>query len=133
MPARRKDESKVHVRVVFKGKLARRFNQIKEYHGFENNTDLARMLFNKEYERLREQKAISPLAPLEHFNTYEDHATIRDHKLGLYIDIYPKPDGTLWCEHCESTKCEHIRFALTVPEIIEPLKKKGWKYKGERE
>ena len=70
---------------------------------------------------------------LEHFNTYNDHATIRDHKLGLYIDIYTRPEGELWCEHCESTKCEHIRFALTVPEITEPLKKKGWKHKGDTE
>ena len=66
----------------------------------------------------------------EHFNTYEDHATIRDHKLGLYVDVYPKPEGKLWCSYCESFNCEHTGFALTIPEIIGPLKKRGWEPKG---
>lgn len=66
----------------------------------------------------------------EHFNTYEDHATIKDKKAPeRLIDIYPKEDGALWCEHCESTDCEHVKYALTIPEIVEPLKKRGWKYK----
>jgi len=68
--------------------------------------------------------AVAP--QFEHFNTYEDHATIRDHKLGLYVDVYPKPGGKLWCSYCESFNCEHTGFALTIPEIIGPLKKRGW-------
>lgn len=62
----------------------------------------------------------------EHFNTNQDHATIHDRKLGLYVDVYPRPEGKLYCSYCESTKCEHIRYALTVPEITGPLRKKGW-------
>jgi len=68
---------------------------------------------------------------LEHFNTYEDHATIRDHRLGLYIDLWPRPEGELWCEHCESTSCDHVEFALSVPEIVKPLEKGGWRHKKE--
>ena len=75
--------------------------------------------------------SIPELPGLEHFNTYEDHATIRDHRLGLYIDLYPKPEGELWCAYCESTSCDHVEFALTVPDIIKPLEKRGWRPKKE--
>jgi len=64
----------------------------------------------------------------EHFNTFENYATIKDKKFpNRLYDIYPKDDGQLWCENCDSTDCEHVKFARTVPEIIEPLRKKGWK------
>jgi len=72
---------------------------------------------------------------LQHFNTYEDHATIIDNKLRRMIDISIRRIGErefdLFCQHCEKTTCEHVKFALTVPEIMEHLKKKGLKYKGE--
>jgi len=64
----------------------------------------------------------------KHINTYEDHATIEDKKAGI-IDIYPKEDGTLYCEHCDKTNCEHVKFALTVPKIMKPLENRGWKHK----
>lgn len=81
--------------------------------------------------RRAEELRVFELTPrFEYFNTYEGHATIRDKKLGLYVDLYPQENGTLLCKHCESTGCEHVEFALTVPEIIEPLEKKGWKYEG---
>lgn len=60
---------------------------------------------------------------MQYFNTYEDHATIIDNRIRRIIDLYPKPNGELWCEHCDRTDCEHVQFALTVPEIAEPLKK----------
>jgi len=126
LPRKKKDDS-IHIRMTFVGELARRFRLIKDYWKLQSNTDMIRTLFTKEFERIKDKGLSPPTPPLEHFNTYNDHATIRDHTLGLYIDIYPRPEGELWCEHCESTKCEHIRFALT-----EPLKKKGWKHKGEK-
>jgi len=63
----------------------------------------------------------------KHFNTYETHATIWDRKLSLHIDIYPRPEGKLWCEYCKDMSCEHVEFSLTVQEIIEPLRKQDWK------
>lgn len=81
--------------------------------------------------RRAEELRVFELTPrFEHFNTYGDHATIRDNKLGLYIDLYPQENGTILCKHCETTDCEHVKFALTVAEIIEPLEKHGWQYKG---
>jgi len=64
----------------------------------------------------------------QHFNTYDDHATIIDNKIRRMIDIYPKEEiKELWCEYCDSTNCEHVKFARTVPKIMEPLEKKGWR------
>ena len=80
--------------------------------------------------RRAEELRVFMLSPrFEHFNTYEDHATIRDKKLGRYVDIYPHRNGELWCENCESTDCEHVQYSLTVPKIVEPLKKQGWKHR----
>lgn len=75
--------------------------------------------------------SIPELPGLEHFNTYGDHATIRDHRLGLYIDLYPRSEGELWCEYCKSSSCDHVEFALTVPDIVKPLEKTGWRHKKE--
>jgi len=46
------------------------------------------------------------------------------------IDIYVKPVGEyeyeLWCEYCNSNKCEHVAYALSIPHItMEPLRKRG--------
>ena len=68
----------------------------------------------------------------KHFNTYEDHATIEDKKLRLFVDIYPKENGDLWCEECDSVDCVHVKHALKVPEIMKPLQEKGWQYKEGR-
>jgi len=79
-----------------------------------------------------------------HFNTYEDHVTIEDKKIGhdvngkrtpRIIDIYIRMVGehgfVFWCEYCDSTECEHIKYVLSIPQItIEPLRRKGWTYKG---
>ena len=120
MPKRKRDEPKeFNVRLRMTGEMAKRFNTIKKKHQFKQNTDLVRMLINKEFEE------IALLHPLEHFNTYEDHITIRDNELGRYIDIWPK-DGKLWCEHCEKTRCRHIRFVTRLPDIMETLEKRGW-------
>jgi len=67
----------------------------------------------------------------EHFNTYEDHVTIKDNKLNLYVDIYPKEKGELRCAYCKSANCEHIQDLVNNhPEILKDLEKKGWKYKA---
>jgi hypothetical protein len=51
---------------------------------------------------------------------------------------YNRTDEERWssgyssCEYCNSNKCEHVAYALSIPHItMEPLRKKGWKYRGE--
>lgn len=89
--------------------------------GFRSIAQFLEDAARRRLEKLEAQKRV-----MEHFNMYEDHITIRDHKVGQYIDIYAK-NGVLWCEYCESNNCEHIQFASSVPEIKRALKKKGWK------
>lgn len=82
-------------------------------------------LKNNELVEVTIQKVYADKEIMEHFNIYEDHITIRDNRIGRYIDIYPK-DNELWCEFCQAKNCEHIRFALTVPEVEKVLEKRGW-------
>jgi len=65
-----------------------------------------------------------------HYNVYEDHATIYDNLKKRIVDVYFR-EGP-YCEHCEESDCEHVRFALSLPKVIEPLEKKGWAIKDGR-
>jgi len=54
---------------------------------------------------------------------------ITDRQLHRIADIRFKPDG-IYCELDEGNNCEHIEFALTVPEVKELIREKrkeGWK------
>ena len=54
-------ENDVQVRVIFKGKMAEKFKAIKDQLGVENNTEVLRILLNREYEKLPpEAKEDSP-------------------------------------------------------------------------
>jgi Arc/MetJ-type ribon-helix-helix transcriptional regulator len=70
--------------------------------------------------------------PLEHFNLSEngvrilDRSLANEHSRGRIIDVYFKPDKVL-CEYCESTRCQHVKFALDLPEVQKILHTKGWK------
>ncbi len=57
---------------------------------------------------------------------------IWDNKLGkngtsTHVQITPKG---IYCTACDASKCEHVRFALRQPDILEIIRKKqkeGWK------
>jgi hypothetical protein len=72
------------------------------------------------------------LPPMDRFNITEDGVRLIDRTLangvskGRIIDIYFKPD-MVWCEYCESTDCQHVKFALSIPEVQKILREKGWK------
>ncbi|MEM2921749.1 MAG: ribbon-helix-helix domain-containing protein [Candidatus Bathyarchaeia archaeon] len=75
-------------------------------------------------EKLRELKP-----HMEHINTLDDHATIVDYNIERIISIYFKEDGTVWCEHDNTSDCPHIDYVLQLPEVEKALKKKDWKRK----
>jgi len=69
-------------------------------------------------------------APMEHFNLGEDGVRVLDHNIDgkrtkWICDVYFK-DAKVWCEHCDSENCRHVKFALSLPEVQKILKKKGW-------
>ena len=71
------------------------------------------------------------LIPLEHFNLGDEGVRVLDRTLGnsksrgRIIDVFFKPDR-VWCDHCESADCKHVKFALSLPEVQEIIRKKGW-------
>jgi antitoxin component of MazEF toxin-antitoxin module len=69
---------------------------------------------------------VSPLPRFEHINTYESHATIYDNKEGREIEVYFYHNG-VWCDSCKAPNCEHIRYALTLPEVVGAYEKSGLK------
>ena len=63
---------------------------------------------------------------MEHFNLNEDGVRILDHNLHWIVDVHFKPHKA-YCSYCESESCNHVNFALGLPEVQKILKKKGWK------
>ena len=85
-------------------------------------------------EKCFELKILTPtpeLPLLEHFNINEEGVRILDRSLanhmskGRIIDVYFKPDK-IWCEYCQSSSCNHVKFALNIPEVRKIIIKKGW-------
>ena len=48
----KEEEGKITIRLDLKGEMLRRFQKIKERYGFENNTDVLRLLITKAYEEI---------------------------------------------------------------------------------
>lgn len=97
MPKRKMIEpEEFHVRLKLTGEMAHRFEVVKNKHQFKSNTDLVRLLINKEYDSLSETSF-----PLEHFNLDENGVLIRDPALnpprGRIIQVFFKPDGPECC------------------------------------
>jgi len=119
-------ERRVYLRMD--GDVAEKFQRIKEQMGLKNDTEVLRMLINWYWKQ--HQDELQP--PLEHFNLGEEGVRILDRTLADYrtrgriVDVYFKPDRA-WCEYCESSKCRHVKYALSLPEVREILRKKGWK------
>jgi len=109
------------------GKIAKRFSQIKEQMGLKNDTEVVRALINWYWREYQEK-----LQAFEHFNINEHGVRILDRTLanetseGRIIDVYFKLDK-VWCEYCESAGCQHVKFALGLPEVQKILHEKGWK------
>lgn len=136
-------------RDYYKPSLKREFIErieefVREYpeHGFRSVAQFIEDAVRRRADELR----VFQLTPrLMHFNTYENRVTIMDRKLGWddkegkrqprMIDVYVKPVGenefTFWCEYCNSNECEHVKYAVSIPnKTIEPLRRRGWKYVG---
>ena len=116
-------------------------NKIEEYikaYPEMGYTSLADFITDAIREKCEQLKILTPAAEqptLEHFNLSENGVRILDRSLanttskGRIIDVYFRPEG-IWCDHCQTSNCRHIQFALTVPTIQNVILKKreeGWK------
>ena len=113
-------------------------NKIEEYikahpeTGYKSIADFVTDVLREKCFELKILTLTPELPPLEHFNLDEQGVRVLDRTLrngtvrGRIIDVYFKPDSA-WCEYCESTRCQHVKFALDLPEVQKILHTKGWK------
>ncbi len=102
--------------------------------GYKSRAEFVKEAVRKRFEELQTQQPQLKLPPLEHFNIDEDGVRILDRTLasktmgGRIIDVYFKPN-LVWCDYCQSSNCQHTKFALELPEVQDILDKKGWRIK----
>lgn len=110
-------EKELRVYLRANGETSKRFLLIKEHMGLKNDTEVLRSLINWYWKQHEEE-----LRPrLEHFNFNEQGMLVLDRNLNSIIQLYFKTDK-IWCEHCKSTGCQHVEFALSLPEVQEMLR-----------
>ena len=104
--------------------------------GYKSRSEFLKEATRKRFDELNIAQSTPKLVPpLEHFNVNEEGVRILDRTLaskttnGRIIDIYFKPDN-VWCDYCQSSNCQHTKFALELPAVQEILNKKGWTIKG---
>jgi len=103
--------------------------------GYKSRSEFIKEAIRKRFEELQAVQPLPKLPPLEHFNVNEEGVRILDRTLatktssGRIIDVYFKPD-LVWCDYCQSSSCQHTKFALKLPAVQEILNKKGWTIKA---
>ena len=103
--------------------------------GYKSRAEFIKEAIRKRFEELNTSQPMPKLPSLEHFNVSEEGVRILDRTLasktstGRIIDVYFKPD-TVWCDYCQSSNCQHTKFALDLPAVQEILNKKGWTIKA---
>ena len=105
--------------------------------GYKSRAEFIKEAVRKRFEELKTAQPMPVLPPLEHFNLSELGVRILDRTLasktsrGRIVDVYFKPDN-VWCDYCQSSICQHVKFALNLPEVQKILNKKGWTIKEKR-
>ncbi len=89
--------------------------------GYRSLADFVTDALRKECGRLG-ILSLMQIPTLECFNLNENGVCILDRTLadksssGKIVNLSFKPEG-LWCTHCQTSNCRHIRFAWNVPSI----------------
>ena len=102
--------------------------------GYKSLADFVTDAVREKCTELKILSATSELPDLEHFNISENGVRILDRTItsstsrGRIIDVYFKQEK-VWCEHCDATNCQHVKFAMNIPEVQKILQEKGWKIK----
>lgn len=97
--------------------------------GYKSRSEFIKEAIRKSLEDLKKGQPMPELPPLEHFNLSEQGVIILDRTLssetskGTIIEVYFKPEN-VWCGHCQSSNCQHTKFAQALPEVKEILNKK---------
>jgi hypothetical protein len=122
MPA---EEEIERIRLDLVGEEAQKIRWVKKTRGFTMNTELVRILISEDFEK-RGGKLEEPLVQI---NSDEDGVMIHDKKLRKAVHVTIGPKGVK-CDYHLTDNCEHVDFALSIPEVQETIRKRrkeGWK------
>ena len=121
--------SEIRIGVNLEGELAKKFLAVKKKLAINSNADVVRWLINWYFEK----EGLTIEEPrFEYFNLDEEQGIIRVHdkKMRVYADIQiiklREGEPALFCKECQSTTCEHVKFAVTTPKVKRLFKQKKW-------
>ena len=109
--------------------LFKEYSKVKEEYSIKKGIRSFSAYVSYRLAQILELNTQPKLPRFEHFNKDPNGVKITDRKLHKIADIYFKPEG-IFCELDQSNDCEHIDFALTIPEIqaiIRKRRKESWK------
>lgn len=110
-----------HVTVKIPQELVAEMDKLIGKYGFRSRGEIAK-------EAIRELLAEYEKSPFEMLNHDDRGVKVIDRQLCRVADIQITPNG-IHCPVCDASKCEHIRFALSQPDvrkIVTQKQKEGW-------
>ena len=94
--------------------------------GYKSLADFVTEAVRKRCEELKILVPTPPEPPeLEHFNVYQDHVTVIDHKRRRIANVFFR-NNTAFCDVCRAKNCRHVRYVLNLPKVDKILTEKGW-------
>ncbi len=96
----------------------------KEKKGYVSRQDFVRSAIINQLDRLG-YYATEPRMEMEHVNVSENFIILKDNKLHTYVSVSFN-SGKLFCNHCSSLDCEHLKISRNLPTVQEWAKNKGF-------
>ena len=133
MPKTDESSSSDYTTVSLPKKLLQEIDEVIKsgIHGYVSRSEFLKESARKSLDELKAKQPPPPLPTLEHFNLNETGVRILDRTFatqtvsGRIIDVFFSPEK-VYCEHCQSSRCNHVLFALELAPVQEILNKKGW-------
>jgi len=90
--------------------------------GYSSVSDFCRDAVRRRLDEIKKEEGDKRFA---HINVYDDHVTIADRDQVKFVNVYFKESGKPFCDLDETTDCDHVKYALHLPEVREAYKRKG--------
>lgn len=96
--------------------------------GFRSKAEIVKQALRNLLDHYHEME-MRVLPRFEQINCDDKGVKILDRQISRVADIHFRPDG-VWCEVDEKDSCQHIDYALSLPDVQRIIKKhikEGWK------
>jgi Arc/MetJ-type ribon-helix-helix transcriptional regulator len=94
--------------------------------GFRTKAEIVKQAIRDLINYYRELDSREPPPRFEKINSDENGVKILDRTLGDDVQVFIKPTGVM-CGYDKTDDCDHVRYALSFPEVRELIKKHHWK------